>query len=91
MIHIPNIKSPPGPILKLRVEGSISLQVSREDEMISMRTVLRPMLKKSVIKMMMTATEMNPPVAVLYYAYPLYLTREGWRKRSGFLRILLRW
>ena len=58
--------SPPGPVLKLRVVGSISLHVSIEEVIISIRIVLSPMLKKSATKIVITATDKNPPVAVLY-------------------------
>ena len=45
------------------------------------------MLKKREMKIKMTAREQNPPVLVLYSAYPLYLSRVVWEKRSNDLRM----
>ena len=62
---MPNMMSPPGPKVKEVGEGSISLWVSIEAVIIYLRMVLRPMLKKRMMKIEITAREMKPPVAVV--------------------------
>lgn len=54
--------------------------------MISILTVLSPMLAKRMMKMVMTTTEVNPPVEVVYSLSPEYLTKLEVGKRSTLLR-----
>ena len=42
-----------------------------------------------MIKIVMTASEINPPVVELYYVYPLYLTNLAVGNRSINLKALL--
>ena len=66
LIQIPNMMSPLGPRTKEWLGGSISFSVSIEEVMISFLIVSRPSVKKRDMKMVMTASDKKPPVAVLY-------------------------
>jgi len=58
--------------------------------MISLLAVLIPILAKRMTKIMMIAIEMNPPVAVVYYASPLYLRNLLLGNRSKNCSIFLK-
>ena len=63
--------------------------ISIEEVMISLLTVLSPILEKRMMKMMMTAVEITPPVVVVYSLSPLYLNSLLVGKRSTVLKALL--
>ena len=77
-----------GPKLKVTAEGSISLTVSIEDEIISFLMVLIPMLKKRAINTPIINTVMIPPEVDLYSASPLYLRNLLLWKKSNILNNL---
>jgi hypothetical protein len=52
------------------------LSTLNEADIISLFTVLIPRLVKRTAKIISTAIENNPPVAVLNSDYPLYLKKE---------------
>ena len=65
-MKIANIISCPGPTWKVWLNGSMELYIwIYEVEMSSLLIVFMPILKKRAMKMVRTATEMKPPVAVL--------------------------
>ena len=57
--------------------------------MISLWTVLNPILAKRMINTTSTATDMKPPVVESYYGSPLYLRSLLLGNRSNIRRILL--
>ena len=58
-------------VSRVTAGGSRSINLYAEDVMIFLSIVFRPMLANITIKMMRMATDMNPPVAVVYSLYPL--------------------
>ncbi len=57
-------------------DGYGALSTLNEADIISLFTVLIPRLVKRTAKIISTAIENNPPVAVLNSDYPLYLKKE---------------
>ena len=78
-----NMKFPLGPRVRVSAEGSTSLKVSMEEEIISFRAVLMPMLKKRMMKTLRTATEMTPPRHCFVVCVP-FVSEEG---RSTVLKM----
>ena len=70
-------------------EGSTSLLVSISAVIISLLTVLIPILAKRMAKMAMTTTEIIPPVVEVYSVSPLYLINLLEGKRSTVRKALL--
>jgi hypothetical protein len=66
-----NINPPYLLALKIRLEGSGSNTLDSEVKIICLSMVLIPMLANKMIKMMIIAMEMSPPVAVVYSGSPL--------------------
>lgn len=68
---IANIKLLSLLVSRVTAGGSRSINFYTEDVMIFLSIVFKPMLANITIKTMRIATDMNPPVAVVYSLYPL--------------------
>ena len=65
-IPIMNMNPPSGLVVRVRLPGSAWFSFSKVEVMICFLTVLRPMLAKSTRRIVITTTEVKPPVVVVY-------------------------